>query len=114
MAEDDHIEVSSSLRDHLAGIGNLDIDGTFLIGAYVMAAGHLNERAGREHRRDVDFDVSDVPTICELEPDEIGAVCEAMVTAGLWARISPTSYRLLGLNRWVRLPSLKVQALRAR
>lgn len=78
------------------------------MGLYVLTADYLAGRARVQQRRDVDFTLEE---ILEYAGGQIGAEeRQALVTLELWADLGDGRFRLLGLNRWVRIRGLKVRS----
>jgi hypothetical protein len=78
-----------------------------------MSAGYLSERAEKTPRRDLDFTLAEVTEGLGETEAELADTVADLVAVGLWAATGD-GYRLLGLNRWVRLPDYTVQGVRAK
>ena len=87
--------------------------GASALGLYLMSASYLSERAEKTPRRDLDVTLAEVAVSVAESEAELADIVADLVAVGLWA-VSGDGYRLLGLNRWVRLPDYTVQGVRAK
>lgn len=83
-------------------------DGIRVAAVYWSSAGYLAQRAQGQQRRDLDFTLEELHEYLGGGRPVPPAECQVLVRLELWAELGDGRFRLLGLNRWVRIRGLKV------